>query len=56
MVLGFESGDHSSDAWIARAIECCAEHGGTPEAAKAGDARQESGATHLFACPMRASF
>src|SRR5207244_4507539 len=23
MVLGFESGDHSPDAWIARAFQCC---------------------------------
>ena len=44
MVLGFESGDHSSDAWMARALECCADHGGTPEAAKAGDAHLEGAA------------
>jgi len=44
MVLGFESGDHSPDARMARALECCAEHGGTPEAAKAGDAHLEGAA------------
>src|SRR5258706_9714500 len=44
MVLGFESGDHSPDAWMARAVECCADHGGTPEAAKAGDAHLEGAA------------
>jgi len=44
MVLGFESGDHSSDAWMARALECCADHGGTPEAAKADDAHLEGAA------------
>jgi alkyldihydroxyacetonephosphate synthase len=44
MVLGFESGDHSPDAWMARALECCADHGGTPEAAKAGDAHLEGAA------------
>jgi alkyldihydroxyacetonephosphate synthase len=27
-VLGFESADHALDAWIARALECCADHGG----------------------------
>jgi alkyldihydroxyacetonephosphate synthase len=27
-VLGFESADHPLDAWIARALECCADHGG----------------------------
>jgi len=32
LVLGFESADHPLDAWIARAVECCADHGGaTPE-------------------------
>src|SRR5438445_13072074 len=44
MVLGFESGDHSPDAWMARALECCADHAGTPEAARAGDARLEGAA------------
>jgi len=29
LLLGFESADHPVDAWIARAIECCADHGGT---------------------------
>src|SRR5207237_7809130 len=29
LVLGFESADHPVDAWIARAVECCADHGGT---------------------------
>src|SRR5260370_39399759 len=47
MVLGFESGDHSPDAWMARAVECCADHGGTPEAAKAGDAHLEGAAGNL---------
>ena len=28
LVLAFESGDHPVDAWIARALECCADHGG----------------------------
>src|SRR5258706_14469101 len=44
MVLGFESGDHSPDAWMARALECCADHGGTPEAAKAGDPHLQAAA------------
>ena len=38
MVLAFESGDHPLDAWMARALECCADHGGTVEPAKGGDA------------------
>jgi alkyldihydroxyacetonephosphate synthase len=35
LVLGFESADHPVDAWIARAVECCADLGGTvPEGVK----------------------
>ena len=29
LVLGFESADHPLDAWIARAVELCEDHGGT---------------------------
>jgi alkyldihydroxyacetonephosphate synthase len=29
LVLGFESADHPLDAWIDRAVELCADHGGT---------------------------
>ena len=32
MVLAFEFADHPLDAWMRRALECCADHGGTPEA------------------------
>jgi alkyldihydroxyacetonephosphate synthase len=32
MVLAFESGDHPVEAWHGRALECCADHGGAPEA------------------------
>ena len=28
LVLGFESADHPVDAWMARGLECCADHGG----------------------------
>src|SRR5208282_5188526 len=28
LVLAFESADHNVDAWMARALECCADHGG----------------------------
>jgi alkyldihydroxyacetonephosphate synthase len=31
-VLAFESADHPLDAWMARALECCADHGGAAEA------------------------
>lgn len=39
MVLGFESADHPLDAWMTRALECCADHGGTvPDGAAPGEA------------------
>lgn len=44
MVLGFESGDHALDTWMARALECCADHRGTPEAAKAEAAHLQGAA------------
>ena len=31
LVLAFESGDHPLDAWMKRALECCADHGGKAE-------------------------
>jgi alkyldihydroxyacetonephosphate synthase len=44
LVLAFESGDHPLDAWMARALECCADHRGTPEPAKASDAHLQGAA------------
>jgi alkyldihydroxyacetonephosphate synthase len=32
MVLAFESADHALEPWFARALECCRDHGGLPEA------------------------
>ena len=29
LMLGFESADHGLETWIERALECCADHGGT---------------------------
>ncbi len=45
LVLGFESGDHALDAWMKRALELCADHGGgwDEQALKQKDA-QRSGA------------
>jgi alkyldihydroxyacetonephosphate synthase len=43
-VLAFESGDHPLDAWMARALECCADHGGTPERPDERDAHREGAA------------
>jgi alkyldihydroxyacetonephosphate synthase len=43
LVLGFESADHGLDAWMARALECCRDHGGrVPEGA--GRTRADEGA------------
>jgi alkyldihydroxyacetonephosphate synthase len=47
LVLAFESADHPLDAWIARALECCADHGGAPERPFEGDAHRE-GAAELW--------
>jgi alkyldihydroxyacetonephosphate synthase len=44
MVLAFESSDHPLDAWMARALECCADHGGTPERSGERDAHREGAA------------
>jgi alkyldihydroxyacetonephosphate synthase len=44
LVLAFESGDHSVDAWIGRALECCADHGGTPERPDTADAHRDGAA------------
>jgi len=44
MVLAFESGDHAVDAWLRRALECCADHGGTPEASEQTDAHRTGSA------------
>ena len=47
MVLGFESADHPLDAWIGRALECCADHGGVPEDARSQVAHR-AGAAGLW--------
>ncbi len=44
MVLAFESADHPLDAWVARALECCADYGGTPERPGERDAHREGAA------------
>jgi alkyldihydroxyacetonephosphate synthase len=44
MVLAFESGDHPLDAWIERALECCADYGGTPERPGERDGHREGAA------------
>jgi alkyldihydroxyacetonephosphate synthase len=44
MVLAFESGDHPVEPWMARALECCADHGGRPEASGGEDAHRAGAA------------
>jgi alkyldihydroxyacetonephosphate synthase len=44
MVLAFESGDHPVGPWMERALECCRDHGGVPEAAEGADAHREGAA------------
>jgi len=44
LVLAFESADHPLDAWIGRALECCADHGGTPEHPGKADTHREGAA------------
>ncbi len=45
LVLAFESADHPLEAWMSRALECCADHGGTIPA-DAAKTRTDSEATH----------
>jgi alkyldihydroxyacetonephosphate synthase len=47
LVLGFESGDHALDPWLARAREICADHGGEPPERGADDAAAVWRATFL---------
>jgi len=44
MVLAFESGDHPVEPWMARALECCADHGGAAEGREGSDAHREGAA------------
>jgi alkyldihydroxyacetonephosphate synthase len=44
LVLAFESADHALGPWLARALECCADHGGVPENPEITDAHREGAA------------
>ncbi len=44
LILAFESADHDLDPWMARALECCRDHGGRVPA-DAGKTRTDSDAT-----------
>jgi alkyldihydroxyacetonephosphate synthase len=47
LVLAFESADHPLEAWMGRALECCADHGGTREHTGMADAHR-AGAAGLW--------
>src|SRR5271165_3516534 len=44
LVLAFESADHPVEAWMNRALECCADHQGTSEQAGSADRHREGAA------------
>jgi alkyldihydroxyacetonephosphate synthase len=45
LVVGFESADHPVDAWMARAVELCSDHGGTaPDGVKVSGPTEQSDA------------
>ena len=44
MVLAFESGDHPVEPWMARARECCADHGGKTGGSDTADAHRAGAA------------
>ena len=44
LVLAFESADHPLDAWMGRALECCADHGGLPESTGLKNGHREGAA------------
>jgi alkyldihydroxyacetonephosphate synthase len=43
LVLGFESADHPLDAWMARALELCADHGGAAAQSSHGGSNGDEG-------------
>ena len=47
LVLAFESADHPLDAWMNRALECCADHGGAAESPGTANGHRE-GASGLW--------
>jgi alkyldihydroxyacetonephosphate synthase len=44
LVLAFESSDHPVEPWMARAIECCADHGGKAERTDTATSHREGAA------------
>jgi alkyldihydroxyacetonephosphate synthase len=56
LVLGFESADHDLDAWVSRALECCADAGGILPAEPVRTRRDEGGARDGAAGAWRTAF
>ncbi len=56
LVLGFESADHPLDAWMARALECCRDHGGSVPEGAGVTRRDEAGAREGAAGAWRQAF
>lgn len=56
MVLAFESSDHPLEPWLARALECCADHGGRPEHPEGRDAHRAGAAEQWRTAFIRMPF
>ena len=56
LVLGFESADHSLDAWMARALECCRDGGGEVPDQVAATQKDGTGARDGAAGAWRSAF
>jgi alkyldihydroxyacetonephosphate synthase len=56
LLLAFESADHPLDAWIARAVECAADHGGRVPADAVRTREQQEGAREGAAGAWRKAF
>jgi alkyldihydroxyacetonephosphate synthase len=56
LLLGFESADHALDAWMARALECCRDAGGTLPDEPVRTRRDAEGAREGAAGAWRSAF
>jgi alkyldihydroxyacetonephosphate synthase len=56
LILGFESADHALDPWIARALECAADHGGRVPAEPVRTRTDEAAAREGAAGAWRQAF
>lgn len=56
LLVAFESADHGLDAWMARAIECCRDHGGSVPEGAGKTRKEETGNRDGAAGTWRQSF